>query len=137
MTTTVDFEQNPAVVRRDWTPAETPWNALNQLHGEHVQTLNDLKQISAEYHALMAKYELEDDQTLEAQAKAYGDGDESPKLPKRTPPGTRQTRLQELSERGKVVQAHLRALVNRIVSTVIEHELEWTDELRRERASPQ
>ncbi len=104
---------------------------LNQLHDEHVQTLNDLSQISAEYHTLRAKYEMEDDQALEAQQRAYSNGDDATKLPKRTPQGTRTTRLNELMERGKVVQAHLRELVNRIVSTVIQHELDWTDELRQ------
>ena len=131
MTTTVDLEQNPAVVRRDWVPDSTPWSVLNQLHDEHVQTLNDLSQISAEYHTLRAKYEMEDDQALEAQQRAYSNGDDATKLPKRTPQGTRTTRLNELMERGKVVQAHLRELVNRIVSTVIQHELDWTDELRQ------
>jgi hypothetical protein len=128
---TVELEQNPAVVRRDWLPSNTPFDALNELHDEHVATLDDIRQITGEYHALLAVYQGEDDRALEAQREAYSAGT-TPKLPKRTPQATRDERLRELNERGSVVQQHLRDLVTEAVATIIAHEQEWGDVLRQE-----
>lgn len=130
--TTVDLEQNPAVVRRDWLPSSTPFDALNELHDEHIATLDDLKQVGAKYRALVAQYEAEDDRALEAQRAAYRNGDDSSKVPKRTPQATRDERLREVNERGQVVQQHLRDLIAEAVASIIEHEGEWCDVLRQD-----
>ena len=97
------LEDAPAVVKDDWLPADSEFPELTELATEHRETLADLRDISSAIHALRAKYQAEDDAALEAQRRAYATGEE-PQIPKRTSNQTREKAMQELQERGVVVQ---------------------------------
>lgn len=123
------LEDSPVVVKPNWLPTDTEFPQLNELHEEHIATLADLKDISAQIHTLTAKYELEDDQALEAQRQAYRVGTE-PKIPKRTPQQHRDKALQELTERGLVAQDHLREVASEVITTVQANLDHWSGVLR-------
>lgn len=131
MTETINriLEDSPVVVKEDWLPADTEFDALNELATEHRETLADLRDISAQIHALRAKYQQEDDAALEAQRRAYATGEDA-QIPKRTANSAREKAMQELSERGLVAQEHLAEVASEVIATCQANLDAWSDTLR-------
>jgi hypothetical protein len=102
---------------------------LTELHEDHVDTLNDLRRVSADIHAARAAYQQEDDRALEQARQAYSEGKDAP-TPKRTPQIKREEHLRTLEDRAQIVMESLRVLVAEIVQQVQLHEDEWSDQLR-------
>ena len=130
------LEDSPAVVKEDWLPADTEFDALTELASEHRDTLADLRDISAQIHSLRARYQQEDDAALEAQRRAYATG-EDPQIPKRTSNAAREKALQELTERGTIAQEHLREVASEVIATVQANIDHWSDVLRGHEAEAQ
>ncbi len=123
------LEDSPVVVKSDWLPQHTEFSELNELQAEHLDTLADLRDISAQIHALRAKYQAEDDQAIEAARQAYASGEDA-KPVKRTPNQQREKAMTELNERGLVAQEHLRAVCTEVITTTYENLAEWSATLR-------
>jgi hypothetical protein len=138
MTTIIEniLEDSPAAQRADFIPPASPFPPLTELYEEHQATLADLREFNAEYHALLASYQLEDDQALEATRVAYAEG-KDPKPGKRTPNTTRELKLAEMKDRGQIIQEHLREVLSDVVTTVQTNLDEWTATLAEGEAEAQ
>ena len=90
-------------------------------HDEYEATLQDIKSCTAEYFALKATHEREDDSVMEYYRSNFERGEDGTKPPKRTPSNTREAQLQAILDRGQVVKEHLEQLLEDMVSTCQEH----------------
>ena len=121
---------SPAASKPGFLPHNSPFPELTELAEEYEATLQDIKNTTAEYCALKATYEREDDSVIEHYRTSFQNGDDEAKPPKRTPQNTREVNLQAILDRGQVVKEHLEALLEDMVSTCQEHYSDWTATLQ-------
>jgi hypothetical protein len=116
---------NPAVLRPDWLPSDSPFDDLTDAHAAHVALLQEIEDLQRQRGALIGKFEQEDEDYQRAQATAYLDGDDAKRLPRRTPQPKRDEQIRGVWEQLLSKSRVFGELVTRIIATVKEHEREW------------